>query len=90
MKKVITAFFASALMVLSVVPAFAASVNSPLATTAPEPTTPETTSHVKKTTDPYSPKTGTGDAGVYAILAVSALACGGAAVALAKTSKNSK
>lgn len=77
MKKLITAVAAAALMMFSVVPAFAASVNSPVA-----PPAPRTSGG-----DPISPKTGTDDTALYAIIGISALACGSAAFALVKTSK---
>ena len=85
MKKLIIAVAAVVLMALSAVPAFADCVESPEATTVPD-----TTSPVTKNTDPYSPKTGSGDATAYAIIGISVLAGGSAAVALAKTSKKSK
>lgn len=89
MKKLITAAAAVVLMALSVAPAFALSVDSPIATTVPE-TVPDTTSSVTRNTEPYSPKTGSGDATAYAIIGISVLAGGSAAVALAKNSKKSK
>lgn len=83
MKKFVTAIAAAALMMFSVVPAFAVSVDSPVATTQPDTTAPTRAT----TTDPVSPKTGTDDSMVFAIIGFSALACGSAAVALVKTSK---
>ncbi|HCA05262.1 MAG TPA: hypothetical protein DEO32_05130 [Ruminococcaceae bacterium] len=79
MKKLITAVAAAVLMMFSVVPAFAASVNSPVATTPAHTPT--------NSGSPVSPKTGMDDSILYAILGASALACGTAAVALVKTSK---
>lgn len=66
------------IMVFSMVPAFAVSVNSPIAT---------------KTTEPGgnppsdSPKTGSSDILAYTLIAASAVGCGVASIALVKSAK---
>ncbi len=80
MKKLIVALAAAMLMIFSVVPAFATTVKSPVATSPCKPVTKEC----------IAPKTGIDNTMLYVIIGLSALACGTSAVALVKTSKTSK
>ena len=85
MKKLIILIAAVMLMAFSVVPAFALSVDSPVATTEPET---EQVTYVPKPDDGgKSPKTGSSDIIVYMMIAASVIACGAASVALVKTAK---
>lgn len=76
MKKLIAAAAAVMIMAFSAVPAFAVSVDSPIATTQAE--TQPTTSTVKKDPAPVSPKTGSDSVVAYSAIAFSAVACGAA------------
>ena len=98
MKRFITAISVAAVMALSVVPAFAADTAGNTEPTkdnviSPVATKPSYTPEKKKVLRPdkcyNSPKTGDAfnETAVYSVIGFSALACGGAAVALAKTSK---
>ena len=85
MKKLVTAAVAVMIMALSLVSAFATSVDSPIATTQPET---QATTTVKKPDDGgKSPKTGQNDSLIYSVLALSAVGVGVASVALVKGSK---
>ena len=92
MKRFITAISVAAVMALSVVPAFAAdtagnteptkdNVISPVATKPCPTLCPQKYYNSPKTGDAFN------ETAVYSVIGFSALACGGAAVALAKTSK---
>lgn len=85
MKKFVTIMIAALIMAFSSVTAFAASVNSPQAN-------PETPGNVqspvaKPDNSSTSPQTGTSDVALYAIIALSAVGCCTASVALAKSAK---
>lgn len=82
MKRFITAISVAAVMALSVVPAFAVDeVYSPKATKPCPTLSPSKCYNSPKTGDAFN------ETAVYSVIGFSALACGGAAVALAKTSK---
>ena len=85
MKKLITAIVAVMIIAFSAVPAFAISVNSPVATTQPD--TQPTTSTVKKDTTPVSPKTGSDSVVAFSAIAFSAVACGAATLFAVKKAK---
>lgn len=85
MKKLIASAAAAMIMALSVVPAFAISVNSPVATTQAE--TQPTTTNVKKDDNPVSPKTGADSVAAYSAIALTALACGAGTLFAAKKAK---
>ena len=85
MKKLIILIAAVMLMAFSVVPAFALSVDSPVATTEPE--TEPVTDVPKPDDGGKSPKTGENNAQVFLLIGISALGCGLAAYALAKSAK---
>lgn len=86
MKKLFATLAAVAVMAFSAVPAFAAEVYSPVATTAP--CTKDSANVVcVKDTSPISPKTGSSDMAVYGIIAASLTVCGAASVALVKSKK---
>lgn len=92
MKKIITALAAVAVMSMSVVPAFAHCVESPAlkSPVATKPCGSGYCSNVGKSDNGVcSPKTGDvfNDTAIYCVIGFSALATGGAAVALAKSSK---
>lgn len=90
MKKLFATLAAVAVMAFSAVPAFAAEVYSPVATTAPctSPCTKDSANVVcVKDTSPISPKTGSSDMAVYGIIAASLTVCGAASVALVKSKK---
>ncbi len=93
MKKLFATLAAVAVMAFSAVPAFAAEVYSPVATTAPctspcKPCTKDSANVVcVKDTSPISPKTGSSDMAVYGIIAASLTVCGAASVALVKSKK---
>lgn len=89
MKKLITALVAVMIIAFSAVPAFALSVNSPIATTQEE-TQPTTSSTIKKDTNPDSPKTGSDSVVVYSVIALSAAACGAATLFAVKKAKANK
>ena len=78
MKKLIAALAAALMVAFSAVPAFAVSVDSPVATTPTEPGTPK---------DSDSPKTGSNEMAVFATIALSLAACGAATAVLAKSRK---
>lgn len=87
MKKVVTVVIAALIMAFSTVSAFALSVDSPVATTPPET---QTTTNVPTPDDSSkSPQTGYDDTLAYSLIALSALGCGLATVALVKKGKNS-
>ena len=88
MKKLITAIVAVMIIAFSAVPAFAVSVNSPVATTQEETTVPE--SPVKKDTNPVSPKTGSDSVAAFSAIAFSAVACGAATLFAVKKAKAKK
>ena len=77
MKKLITTMIAVMVMAFSVVPAFAATVGSPVATSP--------AGGGGKSSD--SPKTGSSDILAYTLLAASAAGCGVASIALVKSAK---
>lgn len=81
MKKFFAALAATAVMAISVVPAFA-SVNSPVAT---KPASSGSSS--SSSSGSVSPKTGSSDIAVYSVIALSLAGCAAASVALAKTKK---
>ncbi len=85
MKKLVTIAIAALIMAFSSVSAFALSVNSPVATTVPA--AEGTTSVPKQDDTSKSPKTGSNDAALYTIIALSLVGCGAASVALAKSAK---
>ena len=85
MKKLITAIVAVMIIAFSAVPAFAVSVNSPVATTQEETTAPD--SPVKKDTTPVSPKTGSDSVVAFSAIALSAAACGAATLFAVKKAK---
>ena len=85
MKKLITAIVAVMIIAFSVVPAFAVSVNSPVATTQEETAAPD--SPVKKDTAPVSPKTGSDSVVAFSAIALSAAACGAATLFAVKKAK---
>lgn len=85
MKKLIAAAAAVMIMAFSAVPAFAVSVDSPVATTQAE--TQPATSTVKKDTTPVSPKTGSDSVAAYSAIAFSAVACGAAALFAVKKAR---
>ena len=82
MKKFLAALAATAVMAISVVPAFA-SVNSPVAT---KPASSGSSSS-SSSSGSVSPKTGSSDIAVYSVIALSLAGCAAASVALAKTKK---
>ncbi|MBQ6387093.1 MAG: hypothetical protein IJH96_00545 [Ruminococcus sp.] len=82
MKKFFAALAATAVMAISVVPAFA-SVNSPVAT---KPASSGSSSS-SSSSGSVSPKTGSSDIAVYSVIALSLAGCAAASVALAKTKK---
>lgn len=87
MKKLIVALFAVMMMVFSAVPVFAASVTSPVATTAPE-TSAATTPVSNPDKGNESPKTGSNsDMLAYALIAASVIGCGAASAVLVKMAK---
>ena len=88
MKKLITAIVAVMIIAFSAVPAFAVSVDSPVATTQPD-TQPATTP-VKKDKTPVSPKTGSDGVVAYSVIALSAAACGAATLFAVKKAKANK
>lgn len=81
MKKFVSAVLVTLMMAVSAVPAFAAV--SPVATQPEEPQTGSAT----KDNSPTAPQTGSGDVFAYSLIILSTVACGAAAVGLAKTSK---
>ena len=83
MKKLITMMIAVMIMAFSTVSAFA--VSSPVA--PPEKPKTPSTSVDKPDTTGKSPKTGSSDILAYTMIAVSALGCGVASFALAKSAK---
>jgi len=83
MKKFFAALAATAVMAISVVPAFA-SVNSPVAT---KPASSGSSSSSSSSSGSVSPKTGSSDIAVYSVIALSLAGCAAASVALAKTKK---
>lgn len=85
MKKLFAAAAAVVIMAFSAVPAFAVSVDSPVATTQAE--TQPTTSSVKKDTTSTSPKTGSDSVAALSALAFSATACGAATVLAVRKAK---
>lgn len=85
MKKLITAIVAVMIIAFSAVPAFAVSVNSPVATTEAATEAPE--SPVKKDTAPVSPKTGSDSVVAFSAIALSAAACGAATLFAVKKAK---
>ena len=85
MKKFITVMIAVMIMAFSSVSVFAGSVDSPVATTEPE--TQATTVVPKPDDGGKSPKTGENNAQVFLLIGISALGCGLAAYALAKSAK---
>lgn len=85
MKKFIAAIAAAAIVAFSAVPAFAVSVDSPIATTQPE--TQPATEVQKPDTTPVSPKTGSADVALFSTIAIALAACGAASVVLAKSRK---
>lgn len=78
MKKFIAALAAAAIVAFSAVPAFAVSVDSPVATTPAEPVKPG---------EPESPKTGSNEIAIFTTIALSLAACGAATAVLAKSRK---
>ena len=82
MKKFFATLAATAVMAISVVPAFA-SVNSPVAT---KPASSGSSSS-SSSSGSVSPKTGSSDIAVYSVIALSLAGCAAASVALAKTKK---
>ena len=81
MKKFITAVVAVMIIAFSAVPAFALSVNSPVATNPPA---------VKQDKAPVSPKTGSDSVVAYSVIALSATACGAATLFAVKKAKANK
>lgn len=84
MKKFFAALAATAVMAISVVPAFA-SVNSPVATKPAS--SGSSSSSSSSSSGSVSPKTGSSDIAVYSVIALSLAGCAAASVALAKTKK---
>jgi len=88
MKKLLAAVAAAMIMAVSAVPAFAVSVDSPVATTQAE--TQPTTSTVKKDTTPVSPKTGSDSVAAFSAIALTSVACGAATLFAVKKAKAEK
>lgn len=88
MKKVISILAAAIIISISVVPAFAQSVQSPQATTSVvEPTKQTTDKNVVVDKSSTSPKTGSNDAVTFAALSAVTVALASAVVVAKKTSK---
>lgn len=94
MKKLVIIAIAAIMMAFSVTSAFAVSVDSPVATTqSGEPDNEDRnrddgSSNVNKPDgSSTSPKTGSADVLAYSLIALSAVGCGAASVALVKASK---
>lgn len=85
MKKFVTAIFAVMIVAMSCVTAFAAP--SPEAEVIPNGGS-SSSSNVVADSGPISPKTGSSDVLPYALMGLSALACGTAAVMFVKTGKS--
>jgi len=84
MKKFVTAISAVMIMAMSCVTAFAAA--SPEANVIPN--RPSTNTNVVVDSGPKSPSTGANDMIPYAVMGLSALVCGTAAVMFVKTGKS--
>lgn len=85
MKKILAALAAATIVAFSAVPAFAVSVDSPVATTQAE--TQPATEVPNKDNTPESPKTGSGDVALFSTIAIALAGCAAASVVLAKSRK---